>query len=90
MITKYKATLKPEIKKVQVKKETEMFVVWDCPFWKRERSEAKVSDYYAYLDTFADAKNWIVNKNKNEIKILEGKISYRQKRLAEAEAIKEE
>ena len=58
MITKYKVNLqwKPWIEKVDVQRETDLSV------WIRGRRESKNTNYYAFLDTFDEAKNRIIEE----------------------------
>ena len=56
-MTKYKAyhCSRPEVKRVEVEKETESSV------WIKGRREAKETQYSAFFDTFQEAKDFLID-----------------------------
>jgi hypothetical protein len=54
-----------EIKKVEVEKETDKFVIF-----LNKRRETKRSDYNNYFDTFIEAKQYAINNQINRIEYL--------------------
>ena len=58
---KYRAEyISCSIKKIEIVRETEKFVV--LPHRVGETKEAKVGDYHGYFDSFSDAKRWLYDR----------------------------
>ena len=52
---KYEAIITGEIRKLEIKKETDSFIVF-----KDGTRSAKNSSYCSYYDTFEEAKQWLI------------------------------
>ena len=52
---KYEAIITGEIRKLEIKKETDKFIVFEDG-----RRAAKKSDWCSYFNTFEEAKQWLI------------------------------
>ena len=89
---KYKASsLRATIEAVEVVKETDKFVVlaFNSGFGHGTRREAKVSDYCAYFDSWADAHQYHVDRVLREIASAEEKLSRLDSELAKINKMKD-
>ena len=89
---KYKASsLRATIEAVEVVKETDKFVVLSSnnAFGNGARREAKVSDYYAYFDSWSDAHKYHIDRVSNGIASAEEKISRLKKELEQINDMKD-
>lgn len=59
---KYKANnISLTITKMEIDKQTEKFVFFRSGDWNKEYKEAKSSEFYAYFDSFVEAKKWLAD-----------------------------
>ena len=89
---KYKTSAcRSTIDAVEVVKETDKFVVLasNNAFGHGTRREAKVSDYCAYFDSWADAHKYHVDRVSKEIASAERKLSQLNNELAQINDMKD-
>ena len=79
------------IEAVDVERETDKFVVLSSnnAFGNGTRREAKVSDYYAYFDSWADAHKYHIDRVSKEIASAERKLSQLNNELMQINEMKD-
>jgi hypothetical protein len=75
---KYQTYFFDEIKEIEVKGETEKFIVL-----LSGRKESKRSEYCNWHDTWDDAHDFLINEIENKIEIFKNKINEEENKLEE-------
>jgi hypothetical protein len=91
---KFKTTYGDSITKYEVIKETEKQITfihkwtdWNKKEQSRELRENKDSTYHKWHDTFEDAKNYLIEYNKNKISNLENQITKAKEVLSKVQSL---
>ena len=77
------------IQKIEVIKETDKCVYVFNPHRGKEGRENKVTSYYVIHDTFEQAKQYLIDKAKEKIKLYKDQLSRVEKELIEINKLKE-
>ena len=82
MKIKYEASnFSNKITRIEVEKETKSFV------WVKGRQCGKCTEYKTFLDSWDDAKQFLLDRIKGKIHAAQGRLEYAQKELTEVEAL---
>ena len=80
---KYRTCLNT-IEKIEIDRETDKSV------WVNGQRQAKAGGYYAYFDTFGEAKGFLITTVLAEIRNAENSINYQKRELDKIKAISEQ
>lgn len=74
---------RPEVKKVEIEKETESSV------WIKGRREAKETQYHAFFDTFQEAKDFLIDVFEKKAQAVRRQLEQANGHLGNAKGLKE-
>lgn len=88
MKTMYRASF-GRIEKVEIVKETDKFVFIKSKIKTSGIKEAKTSNYYAYRDTFEEAKQFLVDEAEEDFEKAKRELEYAARKLEQANNLTE-
>lgn len=88
-LKRYRATrYSDEIKEIEILRETDKFVVVEDTFWgKKERREAKDSDWSVIRETKEECRQWLVKIYEGELRSAEIRLERAKAQLERAKAL---